>query len=88
MCNRTPVPEPSPDPVTSDPSCQVILMPPWPAMKPESTMGDGKYANIKQLKPMYYRAFFPIHKMWNIVSDPKRNQTETFEGNTRDIPEL
>lgn len=36
------------------PFCQVILMPPWPAMKPESTLGDRKHASIKQLKPAYY----------------------------------
>lgn len=55
MWNKTPVPEPSPDLVTPDPlrSCQVILMPSWPAMKPENTWGDRKHASIKRLEPMY-----------------------------------
>lgn len=56
-CNMTPVPVHSADPVTSDPTCQVILMPPWPAMKPENTVGERKRACIKQLNPGIIKRF-------------------------------
>lgn len=52
------------------PFCQVILMPPWPAMKPESTLGGRKHTIIKQLKPAYYQ-LITEHRFFQLAKEPK-----------------